>query len=432
MNAWSIRTFLLQSVLLQMAEKEVEGGVIVSTGTERSFFDLAASDKCTGVVIRDINPKVKAYNDFNTLLLRIANNRNEYIEMATPPKSLTDRIVQITKKIERDYTLPEKIATYYKKNINPFCNIYYYHSSNASISLGCVSWQTRQDYDACNYYKRDDLFSKLQKHARSGNIISTIGDINNLMFLRGIKISIVDTSNICDYSMIDLHLQDESTPRILWTQVGYLNTLHHSFINKSLTKAEKIEFDRLLELIKSCTSFEIDEYSEAKWMTVFLGKYCDNGDIFNTTVGASHSKKTLDRLEQYCKEYIICTSTGKYFNLHSHNIGKFLNKATPEELKELCAAEKTVLFVKDLVHSCYRLNPDTYLAFSALKGWKEEFEALFIQPMTSLSFFKKINEEQYRKLAKALGGEEMLIAFLKKRGLTEQLLKDFCPFSKLL
>jgi len=51
-------------------------GLLVSTGTERSFFALietvlaSPQGYCKGLVIRDINPKVKAYTDFNVLLLR--------------------------------------------------------------------------------------------------------------------------------------------------------------------------------------------------------------------------------------------------------------------------------------------------------------------------------------------------------------------------
>jgi hypothetical protein len=55
-----------------------EAGLLVSTGTERSFIDLALCEKCTGLVGVDINPRVKAYNDFNTLLLRLSENRKDY------------------------------------------------------------------------------------------------------------------------------------------------------------------------------------------------------------------------------------------------------------------------------------------------------------------------------------------------------------------
>ena len=59
---------------------KMQRGLIVSVGTERSFFDLLLSDPnlCTGLVVRDVNPRVKAYVDFNTLLLTIATSRLDY------------------------------------------------------------------------------------------------------------------------------------------------------------------------------------------------------------------------------------------------------------------------------------------------------------------------------------------------------------------
>jgi hypothetical protein len=64
-------------------------GVVVSTGTERSFFFLlflvkllANKNLCEGLIIKDINPKVKAYVDFNVLLLRITKTVEEYRELS--------------------------------------------------------------------------------------------------------------------------------------------------------------------------------------------------------------------------------------------------------------------------------------------------------------------------------------------------------------
>ncbi|MBS0627793.1 MAG: hypothetical protein JSS09_06235, partial [Verrucomicrobia bacterium] len=65
-----------------------EPGLLVSTGTERSFYGLIQAvlasppNYCQGLVIRDINPKVKAYVDFNVLLLRLATNVTEYAKLS--------------------------------------------------------------------------------------------------------------------------------------------------------------------------------------------------------------------------------------------------------------------------------------------------------------------------------------------------------------
>ncbi|MBA2369556.1 MAG: hypothetical protein H0V82_11115 [Candidatus Protochlamydia sp.] len=86
----------------------MEKGIIVSTGTERSFFDLLFADekRCEGLVIVDITPKIKAYNDFNTLLLRIAVNRRDYFNLSSSLDEYTNlnkRIIQIRSRILAEF-----------------------------------------------------------------------------------------------------------------------------------------------------------------------------------------------------------------------------------------------------------------------------------------------------------------------------------------
>ena len=81
--------------------QKMEQGLIVSVGTERSFFDLALADqsRCEGLVVRDINPKVKAYVDFNVLLFRIANSRKDYCLLAKKPDD---------SKVEAEFVISQK------------------------------------------------------------------------------------------------------------------------------------------------------------------------------------------------------------------------------------------------------------------------------------------------------------------------------------
>src|SRR5579872_1647372 len=52
----------------------MEKGWIVSVGSERSFFDILLSpeEQCEGLIILDIDPRIKAYCDFLILLLRMS------------------------------------------------------------------------------------------------------------------------------------------------------------------------------------------------------------------------------------------------------------------------------------------------------------------------------------------------------------------------
>jgi hypothetical protein len=116
-------------------------GIIVSVGTERSFFDLALSDPtiCEGLVVRDIDPHVKGYVDFNVLLLRIAENREDYVQLSTPPphcshyyfgikeannKIILEKIKKI-RLITEKADIPPVIKEYYLRYLDDFGLIYF-------------------------------------------------------------------------------------------------------------------------------------------------------------------------------------------------------------------------------------------------------------------------------------------------------------------
>ena len=133
-------------------------------------------------MIRDINPRVKAYVDFNIMLLRISKTREEYVKLAqtispTDTKEFKHRIEIISDKIKNDENLPEPIRCYYLENINTMGLVYLRTNKN---------WQYEDSafYKSCRYDQQDPLFFKLQKYARSGNLISTIGKIQDLAFLQ--------------------------------------------------------------------------------------------------------------------------------------------------------------------------------------------------------------------------------------------------------
>lgn len=203
---------------------QAKEGTLISVGTERSFIDAALCKNCTTLVTIDVNPRVKAYNDFNTLLLRIAYDREDYLRLRMAPeadevfdinqknyinqtpavsfsyeKTLT-KIKQRLKKSNMDLSLKE----YYLKNLSSFAAIFFNTQANASmkyfVSIKEAKKPTTEHFYNAKYLHDDVLFNKVQKMAQQGKIISKIGDIRDLSFLEGkTSVSVVDISNIPDY-----------------------------------------------------------------------------------------------------------------------------------------------------------------------------------------------------------------------------------------
>ncbi len=203
-----------------------EKGTLVSTGTERSFIDAALCEKCTGVVVRDTNPPIKAYNDFNLLLLKLAATREEYLRFRMVEDCLNlvenhDRgfsheslarestIAQIKERL-RESDMIDETKQFYEDYFDAFANIYY--AAQQTNEMLCFidpakrvcrdySWPTF--FDDANYLFDDSLFKKVQDMAKKGNFISTIGSIDQLEFLKEESIIAIDISNILDYASLD-------------------------------------------------------------------------------------------------------------------------------------------------------------------------------------------------------------------------------------
>ncbi|HEV8051768.1 MAG TPA: hypothetical protein VGP47_04675, partial [Parachlamydiaceae bacterium] len=233
--------------------KMAEEGLHVCTGTERSFFHLlgADRDKCQGVVIRDINPRVKAYVDFNLMLIRISNTREEYLlwsSMISNKGEFKHTITAIIHQL-KDADLPQKIKDYYLKNAWGFGEIYQKTDK---------SWRSNPLFEKVNYCLHDHLFQKIKSYAMEGKIISTVGKINDLLFLKYYNVSVVDTSNISDYSMIDLNAEGNFQPRIIWTRLRNprnmnspicTQTEYYSYIHQPLARDEREKIERLKQKI---------------------------------------------------------------------------------------------------------------------------------------------------------------------------------------
>jgi hypothetical protein len=180
-----------------------DGGIVISVGTERALNTLSYNNKFTGLVCIDINTNVKLYNDFNFLLIRIANSRDEFISMRQMTKI---RLLEIV--AERLDTIPVYLRAYYKLNISSMINMW---KNAITETLHTAAGRAPFEFD---YLQDNDIFNRIQRLIRSGNCVTLIqsklkmhkkkgllycGGIFDLQELTNIEISLVDSSNIRDY-----------------------------------------------------------------------------------------------------------------------------------------------------------------------------------------------------------------------------------------
>lgn len=349
-------------------------GVLVFAGANRGNFAalLAPPGKFVGLVGRDINPRIKAYLDFNTLLLRIANNLEDYASLTEPINKFRAadflfRIHRIGERIKK-INLTDKVRSYYQKNLNDFATIY--------LTLSHY-WRNCPRFRDVQYYKNENQFLTLQQYARSGNMISTIGPINDLFFLNTRHVSVVDTSNICDYSLIELKGGPNFSPRVILTECGWI-TDYRSFVYKELTNEENLEFDQLLSIITSCTT--IDKIH--RWMH---NNFLHLKDPFSANCGAIRSHGTIAQMKKYVKKNIVHLPDIPPYNLN-YEITR-LNRAAPEHIQLLSQSEQIKPFAALLAQSSFKLKPRVYLCFLHLEGWKKAFEEHMANDFSNLGKF---------------------------------------------
>jgi hypothetical protein len=393
-------------------------GPIVSTGTERSFFDLALCNpaKCTGLIVRDINPKVKAYVDFNTLLLRLSNDVNEYAQLSDDLMSLAD-----LKKWVEESELPSDDIEYFLKNplsidqllydnpslkrkkneilltrtlylrqrieesnISPNVREYYLHHLNdfASIYFDTdKSWRgpEKDHFQGVQYHKNPEIFYKLQQFARSGNIIAILGDINDLHFLDMLVIGIVDVSNIPDYIIMNL-LSNNFRFRVIWTYLhpGGNDTTYYSCTSPTtLLPEQREEFDQLLRELRQAQCIE-------KELPLFGGAPKLGIDLFFSLLHLrkeksdmwliSYSVETLNQMKEFKEQWMLEIPSIGWISLDSTNFNpNRINAASIEGIKSVCKNPKTVRFLPQLIANWSIIDFDKFIAFSEIPGWKEAF-----------------------------------------------------------
>ena len=358
---------------------QMKPGWIVSTGTERSLFDLlCAPEWCEGLIIRDINWKVKAYIDCIVLCLRLCDTLAEFekvtkkcevrFEMAWKSE-MALKFDLIKKRLDADTKIPPDMKKYYQDNLNDIFNTYYGTNDY---------WRTHEPMQNVNYFKNPDQFKKLQTYARSGRIIATEGSINDLAFLEEAKITVsaVDTSNISDYTFLDIPVKDAL---VIWTlgTGGRFPTTFYSYPNELLDKKEREEFDDLTSRLKALWKAQ-DHLRDDSHFALTLSNNLPS-DIrwkeskLNTTITASYNRNTLNKLRTHFDFYVFQIEEGKYVYTgisefeHPNAVDRVM-ACPPDKLEKLNPRLKD-LYPKlaDLSHHC---GMDAYMACMHTKGGK--------------------------------------------------------------
>ncbi|MBA2369557.1 MAG: hypothetical protein H0V82_11120 [Candidatus Protochlamydia sp.] len=153
------------------------------------------------------------------------------------------------------------------------------------------NYYVQDPFAGCRYEWDDIQFAKLQRYAKLGNIISVIGDINDLTFLNNRKISIVDTSNILDYCLLNLRGNISLNTRIIWTQSPYQGSTYNSYIHYALSEDEELEFNALINRLNLIPTQPGKEQPLRRLLS--LKHY----DPFNADFGPIYSKATLQGLK---------------------------------------------------------------------------------------------------------------------------------------
>lgn len=271
-------------------------GLLISVGTERSLFSLILSVKssgrnCLGLVVRDVDPKVKGYLDFAVLLFRISTNTEDFRSLTECPRLcyppvmaeeeyqrlLEAKLIDIRERLEQA-NLPLAVKAYYRRHLPILFSIYMEKKR---------FWELEYPEGFLDYHKDDELFAILQRYANDGNILITIGEIGDLHFLVDYPIGLIDLSNVPDFSMFDLKNDRLACePRVVWTKIkeqsrGDTWAFYYSCLYHPLPKKEREEMNLLIDDMarshphpKKKFSYRMMAFFLKKWNPGVLEPYC--------------------------------------------------------------------------------------------------------------------------------------------------------------
>lgn len=375
--------------------------LLVATGTYRCFFDLIlCNGLCAGLIIMDINPRVKAYMDFIILLLRISIDREDFTQLFQE-ENWKQSIPVIKMRLQNHANISGKLKDYYLKNLENFAEIYYQNSLTARALIKDFPFEKEVDFRV-----NDDAFALLKTYADKGAIVVITDSIEHLNQL-GARVAVVDTSNIHWFSPLEFENSNfpKNPPLVIWTHLlnsalaSYQSVLttYHSAVPHSLTRQEKKELDNLINI------FDLVKIN-SPWTRTCCPK------IILADVYPGYNIETLRAFQQYRDQYClnlphlgwIDFSNDAIFIRSKHR--EAIQQLSPDQWSEVCHTPGLEHFVNSLAQ-CWRfsnccLSKEQFFGFSHLPGWEEAFKSLACSWSLSLFFnneFYKIDDPFWRE-----------------------------------
>ena len=347
-----------------------------STGTERSLFGFLLASNCKGLIIRDINPRVKAYSDFNILLLRVLKDSKEFLELSTGDENeqvILQKKAKIWERLEADREMPLEVKSYYQHHFNDFASIYFGETTY-------INWRNREPWDrelkfqGVDYYNNETLFQKLKSFAKSGNIIATIGDIGDLAEFKDLPIGAIDISNIPNYTVLDFNWPHDV--RIIWTKFQGFDTQYFSKKLTPISTDERRVCADLLESLRDSEDILIGgRHFELPWWL-----QCKSPPFF--------CKELLVAMQKYRDENCLHSSTMGWMSKRTL-MGKKLQRASVADIRALSVHPEiqklSGAFARGWVVD---KNVPRYMAMAGAPGWMEEFRAEVIQNASNPYFLE--------------------------------------------
>ncbi len=193
--------------------KNAPQGVYVSVGTERGFIGGALAEKASHLLLADVDPKVVFYNKINAVLLKLSQDRKDYLKLrfdTQPNKWLAiaekrgldqaaSQIIQSAIKMEQESSTRVSIENYswWKDDINGASSIEFKRSRN--------KWFPQRAFRGASYLASDSQYEKLHQMAKDDRIgvlqldftdLANLQTVANYLKSQHLPISVLDTSNV--------------------------------------------------------------------------------------------------------------------------------------------------------------------------------------------------------------------------------------------
>jgi len=284
-NEYNPTDILLPSSNISTFDKP---GIIISTGTERSLFDLILADnaKCQGLIIRDINPNVKFYMDWVLFCIEQSVNRENFNSM----------------RLDKEYS---ECSKYLQK-----CRDIYIE--NNKLFKCKINWKDTPGFNGnikLSYWQFDNLFEKLKLFVNNGSIITTTGSIDNLTFLNNENIEFIDISNIPSYFFLDFKIGLDCVLKMVIEVIGQGDTSDYKYFHYSnITDTQK---QSIYDKLKINTTYYDNKQNQFTNQKAIINDITIANMILRTKIPPFMSKELYDFLIQY-PDYFSVSPNSNY------------------------------------------------------------------------------------------------------------------------